>query len=319
MTTTLPSSLNIGCWPVARSMIDSLRWPNPRPGSTCIAPASGPRWCCDSFIRDRSSRLTSRVPRVSRIPTMPHMARLRESDSAVPAVRVGTRRISFGERMVMEKFGVQSVVLLDHALEAELACCAVAACTPMASRRRRIAEISDDAFRQRVAVRRRNDVAGRTVFDKLAVCPNMRGDDGQARSHRLQHGIRNALTERRQNEAIEAAQDRRHVGALTGKPRQVAEACLVQDRLHLWAQRPVTDKHESHARARVAMHRNGRDECTGEIELVLDRFHAPDGSDEPVARSVERATLDGNALLARRTKALGVDAVVDLRDSSRSD
>jgi uncharacterized protein involved in exopolysaccharide biosynthesis len=40
---TEPSSLKSGCWPVARSMIESRRWPRPIPASRCRPPASGPR------------------------------------------------------------------------------------------------------------------------------------------------------------------------------------------------------------------------------------------------------------------------------------
>jgi hypothetical protein len=39
-------------------------------------PSSGPRWCCDSFIRERTRRSMSRRPRVSKIPVIPHIGLL---------------------------------------------------------------------------------------------------------------------------------------------------------------------------------------------------------------------------------------------------
>ena len=54
-------------------MIESRRWPRPTPGSTCIPPSSGPRWCCVSFMRWSTARSISRLPRVSKMPVMPHM------------------------------------------------------------------------------------------------------------------------------------------------------------------------------------------------------------------------------------------------------
>ena len=58
---------------VARSMMDRRLWPRATPGARCVPVSSGPRWCCDSFMRASTSAPMCCLPRESQIPTMPHM------------------------------------------------------------------------------------------------------------------------------------------------------------------------------------------------------------------------------------------------------
>src|SRR5579864_7724203 len=238
----------------------------------CRAPSSGPRWCCISFIRDSSSLLTSRLARTSITPTMPHILHSPELAAASSAGRLNTRCRTAGSRTI-EESSVQIVVLLDHVLEAELAQDALAAGVAMPLGRRWIAKVRDDAARKRLAVGRRNEMTRRAVLDQILVCSNPRGDDGQSASHCLEDGIGDSLGEGGQNETVEPLQHLRDICTFAGKPCELAHPRLLQDGLCGRPERSVADEHESHTLSRCGLRAQGRDKCSGEVCLVLDRLH----------------------------------------------
>src|SRR6185369_3259378 len=116
-------------------------------------------------MRDSNSRLTSRLPLRSSIPTMPHMIRF----SFALASNVWSRRCSRRARMRgptrSKQAGVDAVVVLDHALEAESAFDSAPCGVAMLPGEARCGEIRADLTRQRVAVSCGHRAPGQVLFD----------------------------------------------------------------------------------------------------------------------------------------------------------
>src|SRR5881296_2118154 len=69
----LPSSFEIGCWPVSRSMIERRRIPRATPPSTWNPASSGPRWAMASVIERRIPGSAGLEGSTLMNPVMPHM------------------------------------------------------------------------------------------------------------------------------------------------------------------------------------------------------------------------------------------------------
>jgi hypothetical protein len=68
------SVLTIGCRPAGeRSMMASLRWPNPVGPSTSVPSPSGPRWAIRSHIRWMTAADTGAPDRKFSRPAIPHI------------------------------------------------------------------------------------------------------------------------------------------------------------------------------------------------------------------------------------------------------
>src|SRR5437764_981500 len=132
----------------------------PRPGSRCSPPASGPRWCCVSFMRAISVRGISRRALRSITPTMPHMAlsrRERFFDRGYPDAGLGERAL------------VEVGIVGDHARQAEALLRHLARRLRMAPGGRALSEIGKERARERIGVGGGYEQAGQAGFDQLGV------------------------------------------------------------------------------------------------------------------------------------------------------
>jgi hypothetical protein len=116
---------------------------------------------------------------------------------------------------------VERSILRHHRIEAEQALRADARGPSGRTRGIRIARERKQGLCQRVRIVGRHDRPGLAVCDQLGVAADIGRDDRQSARHRFEDRVRDAFGERRQHEHVEAAEDRRHVIARTGQPREV--------------------------------------------------------------------------------------------------
>src|SRR5215472_12892374 len=241
-------------------MIDSRRCPSPTPGSTCRPTSSGPRWCCASFMRTRTSRLISRRPRVSTMPTRPHISLLRKSAQRTGTPR-GRWRFGVG-RVDMSELRIKPMIALDHALETEPCLGSLPACAAVAPRRHGVREIRNDGARQRIAVVCPHQAPGDLVLDEIPIRAHARGDDRQARRHGFENRTGDTFRERRQYEAVQAAERFSHVRSFAGKPCKVANPALLQDCFDVGFERAFANHDETYSLPRSGMLRERAHEGT---------------------------------------------------------
>ena len=181
----------------------------------------------------------------------------------------------------------------------------------------RIERQPDESRGHGLDVRGRNDLTRAAVDHQFGIAADPGGQHRQPAGHRFENGIRDALGQRRQRETIEPPHDIRHVGALAGQPGERAGAGGVQNRLRLGPQRAVADHHQAQALAQGRREFQRAHEGACQQGLRLHGLHAPDGADEPQRGVGERAAGQRCAAGRGRVEALGVHAVVDLRDAPR--
>ena len=141
----------------------------------------------------------------------------------------------------------------------------------------------------------------------------------QAAGHRLQNGIGDAFSQRRQGKRMQAAHDDFDICALTGQPGQMGGACGFQDGQGLCTQRTVTDHDQAQTIAQQRGSAQGEYERVGQHDLVLHSLHAANGSHQPMLSRIERASRNPRCLTVCRSETGRVHTVVGLRDRGLRD
>ena len=168
-------------------------------------------------------------------------------------------------------------------------------------------------LRHRLGVGGGHDLAAAAGRHQLGVAAHLGRDHRQAGGHGFQNGVGDAFGQRRQHETVQAAHDSGTSCRSPGSQARSASAGLIERCLATaraaGRRRPSPGAGAPSAGAISS----ARTKARASSGLVLDGLHAADGADQPMGRAGERAA--GNRLPARRpaVKAVGIDAVVDLR------
>ena len=104
-----------------------------------------------------------------------------------------------------------------------------------------------------------HQMAGAPGLDQFRVATHVGGDHRQARRHGLQDGVGNTLGERRQDKAVQPAQDFRHIMALPGQPGEIGHASPFEQIQSFDAQWSIAD----HDQAQASLERRARSQWHG--------------------------------------------------------
>src|SRR5262245_5947434 len=171
---------------------------------------------------------------------------------------------------VPEDFPVDPLGPLRHRRRGEECGHPLAARLPHPRARRGVPEESVEGLRQRRRVLGRDEEARPAREDRLPETPNLRGDDGAPRPHRLEDGDAEPLEPRRRDEEVAGGEQVRDVAALAEEEDPV----LQSERPAQVEEAPALGARPGEEETRVGPARPDRGEGAEEGRLVLPRPEA---------------------------------------------